>query len=114
MNTNTKENTVKMHAYAVYQLPSDHSSYRDLYFMEASEVEAISGDYDVVARIDARSLEEAFRIGNFVCEEDRSKIEIVGEMHSISVGDILHNLETGDTWVCAGHGWDKINMKECA
>ena len=100
--------------YAIYQLPSDHASYRDLYFMDFLEIQAISDEYEVVAHITARSMDEVFRIGNFVCEEDASKIEIVDKMRSISTGDIVHNLDTDETFVCAAHGWDMIVMKECA
>jgi hypothetical protein len=59
-------------------------------------------------------MDAVFRIANFVCEEDASLIEVVGEMHSLSVGDIVHNLDTDETFVVANFGFEKINMKECA
>ena len=57
-------------------------------------------------------MSEAFRIGNFVVEADSTLIEVVGDMHSISVGDIIHNLVTDETHVVDKIGFVKINMKE--
>lgn len=110
----TKGQQMKMSKYAVYQLPFDHKNKRDMGFFEASQIEAISDEYELVAQVDARSLDEVFRIGNFICESDRTLIEIVGEMHSISVGDIIANLESGEEYVVASVGFDKISMKEAA
>jgi hypothetical protein len=104
----------KMTGYAIYQLPEEHKNIRDLYFMEASEIEAISDSYELVCFVKARTLDEVFRIGNFIVESDEQYRTPVKEMHSLSVGDIVHNLETNETWVCAGYGWDKIDMKEAA
>lgn len=104
---------MKMTRYAIYQLPFEHDRCRDMSFMSAAEIQEISDEYEFVAQCDARSMDEVFRIANFVCEEDESLIEVVGEMHSLSVGDIVHNLETDETFVCANYGWDKIEMKEC-
>ena len=103
-----------MQRYAVYQLPFENPKIRDLSFMDPFEIEAISDEFEVVATVDARSLEEVFRIGNFVSEADSTLIEVVGEMHSISVGDIIHNLETDETHVVARFGFEKINMMEAA
>lgn len=105
---------MKMNTYAVYQLPFDNPKKRDMGFISAKQIEKISDEYEVVARIDARSADEAFRIGNFVCEEDKTLIEIVGEMHSISVGDILLNLTTDTAMVVDKVGFSKITMKEAA
>lgn len=102
----------RINTYAVYQLPFEHEKSRDISFLNPLEIEAISCDFELVARIDARSLDEVFRIGNFVSEADDSLREVVGEMHSISVGDIIENLSTGDTWVVDSIGFVKITMKE--
>lgn len=98
--------------FAIYQLPEGNANIRDLYFMTISEIEEISDQYEVVARITARSKDEAFRIGNFICEEDATKIEVVGEMRSISVGDIIHDLDTDETHVVGRIGFSQIMMKE--
>jgi hypothetical protein len=107
---NEREKT--MNTYLVYQLPFDHDKKRDMSFLTVAEFEEISDEYELVARIDARTADEAFRIGNFVCEEDASLIEVVGEMHSISVGDILVDLSTDTAMVVGSIGFSKINMKE--
>ncbi len=103
-----------MTKYAIYQLPFENKNSRDLYFMKPNEIESISDEFEMVARVDARSMDEVFRIANFVCESDASLIEVVGEMHSLSVGDIVHNLDTDETFVVANFGFEKINMKEAA
>lgn len=113
MANNTKGTKMAtMQRYAVYQLPFENPKIRDLSFMDPLEIEAISDEYEVVATVDARSLDEVFRIGNFVSEADSTLIEVVGEMHSISVGDIIHNLETDETHVVDKIGFVMINMKE--
>ena len=101
-----------MKEFAVYQLPESNPKIRDMYFMKANEIEAISDEYEFVAAVKANTLDEVFRIGNFVVEEDRNSIDIIGEMHSISVGDIIQNVYTDETWVVAPYGFDPINMKE--
>jgi hypothetical protein len=102
----------KINPYAVYQLPEGNAKIRDLSFLNPLEIEAISDEFEMVARVDARSLDEVFRIGNFVVEEDLSLIDMVSEMHSISVGDIIHNLETDETHVVDKFGFVMITMKE--
>ena len=102
----------KMTKFAVYQLPFENPKIRDLSFLKPTEVEAISDEFELVAQVDARSLDQVFRIGNFVSKEDETLIQVLGDMHSISVGDIIHNLETDETHVVARYGFDKINMKE--
>lgn len=110
---NKKGNTVsKMQTYLIYQLPFENENTRDLSFMTPAEIESISDQFELVARVDARSLDTVFRIANFVSEEDESLIEVVGEMHSLSVGDIVVNLDTDESFVCLNYGWKKIAMKE--
>ena len=102
--------------YAVYQLPFENENSRELTFMSASQIEEISDQYEFVALIDAQSLDHVFHISN-ACDMDEkleTLIERVQDMHSVSVGDIIHNLETDETYVVADVGFRKINMKECA
>jgi len=101
-----------MKEFAVYQLPDTNPKIRDMYFMKANEIEAISDEYEFVAAVKAKTLNDVFRIGNFVYEEDRNSIAIIGQMRSISVGDIIHSVYTDETWVVAPYGFDPINMKE--
>lgn len=100
-----------MNQYAIYQMPESNPKIRDMYFMDAKEIEAISDEYEFVAAAKAKTLDDVFRIGNFVVESDRDSIAIIGDMHSVSVGDIIHCLETDETFVVARYGFTKIEMK---
>jgi hypothetical protein len=105
--------TKMMNKYAVYQLPEGHPMIRDMYFLKPAEIEAISDEYEFVARIDARTLDECFRVGNFICEEDESLRRVVPEgMRSISVGDIIHDLDVDASFVVERIGFARIRMKE--
>jgi len=111
---NERGNAMKFQRYAIYQLPFENENSRELSFMEASQIEEISDQYEFVAVIEARDLEHVFTISN-CCDMDpklETLIERVLPMHSISVGDIIHNLGTDDTYVVANFGFTKINMKE--
>lgn len=97
--------------FAVYQLDFDDFRMRDMYFMSAKEIEAISDDYELVATIDANELEQAFTVGNIGPE---ARINRVAPMRSVSVGDILEDLTSGKTYVVAKFGFEEIAMKEAA
>lgn len=103
-----------MKRYAIYQLPFENEKSRDLFFMKPKQIEAISDEFELVAFVDADDKEVCFRIANFVYEQDRELIEMVAPMHSMSTGDIVHDLVTDETFVCASFGFEKINMKEVA
>ena len=102
--------------FAVYQLPEDSSSIRDLYFLKPSEIEAISDEYELVAIGQADSLDEVFSLGNGQPSGHRG-----GWMRSekwprrsVSVGDIIHDLDTDCTHVVERYGFARIVMKEVA
>lgn len=97
-----------MQKFAIYQLSDENPKFRELYFVEAKDIEEFSDEYDLVGLVSAHSFDQVFGIGNM----QRSRIEVVGEMRSVSVGDILVNLTTGETVVVAKFGFDKITMKE--
>ena len=105
MTTTNKGNKMK---FAIYQLPEDNAKIRDMYFLSPAEIEAISDEYDLVGTVDAKSLDDVFQIGN----TEHELIDMVAEMRSISVGDIIHNLTTNETHVVDRIGFVKINMKE--
>jgi hypothetical protein len=113
---NKKGQAMKFQRYAVYQLPFKNENVRDLSFMSPMEIERISDQFELVAYFDARDLNHVFSISN-CCGEDRrleSLIERIQPMHSVSVGDIIHDLESDETWAVGNYGFDLINMKECA
>jgi len=97
-----------MNRFAIYQLSDENPKIRDMYFMEAKEIEDISDEYDLVGLVSAHTFDQVFGIGNM----QRSRIETLGEMRSVSVGDILVNLTTDEAVVVANYGFNKIQMKE--
>lgn len=101
-----------MNKYAIFQLSDENPKIRDLSFMEASEVAEISDEFDLVARIDGRSYDEVFRIGNFVVPADSTKRFVLGEMRSISVGDIIYNIDADEYVVVSKYGFTTIEMRE--
>ena len=96
--------------YAVYQVPFENDLIRDIRFMDPLEIEAVSDQYECVATVEAKDVDEVFFFGNM----QRSKFEVVGEMVSVSVGDIIEEVESGKTWVVDNIGFVLINMKEAA
>lgn len=64
-----------------------------------------NGAYGVVAKIEAKDLDDVFRIGNIGPED---QIERFGRMSSISVGDIIENAENGAVYVVAPLGFESI------
>jgi hypothetical protein len=96
-----------MKIYEVYQMPSDHPRYRDLFFMDASEVEGLTDAYDKVCLVDARSLEDVFCICNGQGVESgfETLIHRYAPMRSLSVGDIVRDTESNTTYLCAPIGW---------
>ena len=93
--------------YAVYQVPFENDLIRDIRFMNAREIEDVSDQYECVATVEADSLDQVFEYGNM----QREKFIVVGEMVSVSVGDIIHNLTTDETFVVDNIGFVKIYMK---
>lgn len=98
-----------MPRFALYQVPFENDLIRDIRFMSPLEVEAVSDQFELVATVEAKDLAEVFHFGNM----ERSKFNVIGEMVSVSVGDIIHNLTTDETHVVDRFGFVKINMMEC-
>lgn len=61
--------------------------------------------YDIVAKIEANNLDQVFDIGNIGPEK---AIERLKPMHSISVGDVIMEDDTGDLFYVANFGFTKI------
>lgn len=113
MANNTKG--TNMMNFAVYQLPETSAFIRDMYFLKADEIAAISDEYELVATGQADSLNEVFSMGNGQASGHRGGcMRSVQPRRSVSVGDIIHNLETDETHVVARFGFEKITMKEAA
>jgi len=102
-----------MNQYAIFQIPFENDNIRNMFFMSAEEIQEISDQYEFVAAIKADNLDDVFRIGNFVYEDDAQYRAVIGQMRSISVGDIIQNVVTNETFVVAKYGFEKIDgMKE--
>ena len=97
-----------MTKFALYQIPFENDLIRDIRFMNPIEIEAVSDQYELVATVDAKDLDEVFQLGNM----QREQFDVVGDMVSVSVGDIIHNLTTDETHVVDRFGFIKIDMKE--
>lgn len=61
--------------------------------------------YRKVAIIEANDLDHVFEVGNVGPEEN---ITYIDKMHSVSVGDIIENLETGEKFVVKNLGFGEI------
>ena len=96
--------------YAVYQVPFENDLIRDKGFMKPFEIEAVSDQYELVGTVEAVDPEQVFFYGNM----QREKFTVLGEMVSVSVGDIIEEFESGKTWVVDNIGFVLINMKEAA
>lgn len=69
-----------------------------------------NGFYVPVAGIVAEDLDQVFEIGNFMHE---TKLPIPNpdskqRMHSLSIGDIIHNMETDECHVVAQTGFTRL------
>lgn len=94
--------------YAVYQVPFENDLIRDIRFMNAEQVQEVSDQHVLVGTVEAVDLEQVFFYGNM----QRSRFNVVGEMVSVSTGDIIHDLRSDKTFVVEHHGFKQINMKE--
>jgi hypothetical protein len=103
---NKKGNEMK--TYALYQVPFENDLIRDKGFMSAGQIEEVSDQYELVGTVEAKDLNEVFFFGNI----EREKFTVLGEMVSVSAGDIIEEIESGKTWVVDNIGFVLINMKE--
>ena len=69
------------------------------------------GSYTHVANIQAPNLELVFQVGNIGPEENITRI---GQMCSLSVGDVIQCQETGDCFLIANFGFEQLFEKEAA
>ncbi len=64
-----------------------------------------------VANVRVESLDDAFRTMNLWSDEDELKVDRLSSLHSLSVGDVLVDDETGEAWMCAPVGWTRIEWE---
>lgn len=68
------------------------------------------GLYVEVAGIVADDLDEVFEIGNFMHDSKTPHLnpDSTQRMHSVSIGDIIHNMETDECHVVAQTGFTRL------
>lgn len=103
---------MKVTRFAVLQIDNDDILRNtDIMFRPTKElVESLSMEYSIVAIIDGTSLDNVFMIGNV--GEYESLIERLQDMRSISVGDVIHNLETDEMFCVDRIGFFPVELKE--
>lgn len=98
-----------MKPFAVYQVSSDHELISDLMFRPTQDmVERLQEEYELVARIDANSLEHVYLVSNSGMFE--TLIERVAPMRSVSIGDVIYDIEA-DKYFCVDRcGFFDVNF----
>ena len=90
------------------EFAQDAKIQRDVTFFGSNSWEPkMASRYNLVARCEADNLDEVFHIGNGFGDQD--KIERLERMHSLSVGDLVEDVETGELFMCDPEGWTSIN-----
>ena len=67
----------------------------------------MASKFNLVAECEASNLEDVFHMGNGY--GDQSKFTKVANMHSLSVGDLVECVDTGDVMMVDPAGWTAIN-----
>ena len=90
------------------EFAADATIQRDVKFFGSERWEPkMASRYNLVARCEANNLDEVFHMGNGY--GDTSKFEALERMHSVSVGDLVENIETGELFMCDPEGWTAVN-----
>jgi len=65
--------------------------------------------FNRVALVDAESLEQVFEVCNLWRDEDAWRVTRIAErMHSLSVGDVVHDCKECRTYMCDPIGWTDV------
>jgi len=70
--------------------------------------------YDKVCETTFTDLGQAFHGMNMWTDESEAKITRLRPLHSLSVGDIVHNTVTGKSHMCARFGWAELSAGQTA
>ena len=70
--------------------------------------------YNKVCETTFTVLDEAFEGMNMWTDESESKITRLRPLHSLSVGDIVHNTSTGTAYMCDSFGWGQLSADQTA
>jgi hypothetical protein len=74
------------------------------------DAESFPQGYTHVANVECPKISDVYRLTNHVDYAwwDNKWVECIKMGRSTSVGDIVIDTESGDTFVCAPFGWEKI------
>ena len=67
----------------------------------------MAAKYNLVAECEASNLEDVFHMGNGY--GDQSKFTKIANMHSLSVGDLVECVDTGDVMMVDPAGWTAVS-----
>lgn len=83
----------------------------DMMFYGKVDPALFISDYNLVCEIEAADLNEVFEIGNIGPEE---KITRIDRMHSVSIGDVIREADTGKCFVVAREGFTRLGDEVAA
>jgi hypothetical protein len=90
------------------EFQTDAKISRDVTFWGSESWEpAMASKFNLVAECEADNLEDVFHMGNGY--GDQSKFIRIANMHSLSVGDLVECVDTGDVMMIDPTGWTKVS-----
>jgi hypothetical protein len=114
-----------MPSYLLYQIKLSDDQFKEELFRElkyktmtlknedaqlAVNAASVFNLYKLVALIAAHDIEEAFNVGNGYPSSSRSRIEKFRHAYSMSVGDVLIDIEAEKAYACCSYGWQQIDF----
>ncbi len=98
------------------EFETDVKIQRDVTFWGSESWEpSMAAKYNLVAKCEASNLEDVFHMGNGY--GDQSMFTKIAEMRSLSVGDLVECVDTGDVLMVDPEGWTSVSymgLKEVA
>ena len=90
------------------EFQTDAKISRDVTFWGSESWEpAMASKFNLVAECEADNLEDVFHMGNGY--GDQSKFIRIANMHSLSVGDLVECVDTGDVMMIDPTGWTSVS-----
>ena len=81
---------------------------RDVAFWGSESWEPMmASKYKMVGEMEVTDMSEVFHLGNGY--GDQTKLNRTDDMRSLSVGDLVEDVETGELFMCDPEGWTSIN-----
>ena len=114
-----------MPSYLLYQIKLSNDQYKEELFRElkfktmmlqekdaqlAVHAASVFNLYKLVALIAAHDIEEAFNVGNGYHTSSKSSIEKFRHAYSMSVGDVVVDINAEKAYVCCSVGWQQIKF----